>query len=175
MVDASKAASAIELPCGWEPEPVSYFVNWSVYGLKSWEQDEVSICPYTFRPYYNIVYKGKQSTWVEKVTETIGPVDKVFSGCKRFIDFMYKYNKFPDAQTYLLFCYNRYLDKFPVPTLPFCAEQIAYEIIGYYQPVLKLIKHKQMGPEQVLEILNKSCAISNRIKLENQWAIKQIQ
>ena len=167
MVDASKSASSIELPCNWTPSPVTPVVNWTVYGLKEWEPVEgVKICPYTFRPFYNIMYNGKPSTWVEKVTETIGPVDKVFSGSKRFIDFMYKYNRFANKPSFLLFCYNRYSDKFAVPTLPFNADQFAHAIIGYYQPIFQVVKDKQMGSAQVLNILNSSCSIPNRIKLE---------
>lgn len=176
QVDASKSASAIELLCEWKPEPVVPVINWTVYGLTQIEAlDDVTICPYTFRPYYNITYNGKQSTWVEKVIETVGPVDKVFSGCKRFIDFMYKYNRFPDVNSFLLFCYNRYTDKFTTPTLPYCAKLFANEVMGYYQPIFRLIKDKQMEPEQVIEILNKSCAIPNRIKLEQSHIIEQIQ
>ncbi len=176
FVDASKAASAIELPCNWVPASISPVINWTVYGLK--EQDEttdVQICPVTFRPYYNIIYKNKPSTWVEKVTETVGPVDKVFSGCKRFIDFMYKYNRFPNMDSFLLFCYNRYAEKFSVPTLPFTVKQFANEIIGYYQPIFRLIKDKQMTPEQVISILNSSCAITNRIKLEEKYLLENAQ
>lgn len=175
LVDASKSASGIVLPCDWIPEPVLPVINWTVYGLKNYEENfDVQICPGTFRPYYNIMYKNKPSTWVEKVTETVGPVDKVFSGCKRFIDFMYKYNRFPNVDSFLLFCYNRYSEKFSVPTLPFFAKQFANEIIRYYQPVFHMIKDKQMEPEQVISILNTSCAIPNRIKLEQSYIMNQI-
>jgi len=172
LVDASKSASGIELPCNWTPASISPVINWIVYGLNEQNEKLVQICPSTFRPYYNIIYKNKPSTWVEKVTETVGPVDKVFSGCKRFIDFMYKYNRFPNVDSFLLFCFNRYAEKFSVPTLPFVAKQFANEIIGYYQPVFHLIKDKKMEPEQVISILNISCAISNRIKLEEKYLLE---
>lgn len=175
MVDASKSASNIELPFDWIPEQVSPIINWPVYGLKSWEPVDIAICPHTFRPYYNIIYRGKQSIWVEKVKETIGPLDQVLSGNKRFIDFMYKYNKFANTTSFILFCYNRYAEKFTIPTLPYCIEEITNNIIRCYQPIFQLIKEKQLGPEKVLEVLNSSCAIPKRIKLEEKYCLEEIR
>lgn len=171
MVNPQLSASAITLDPNYEPEQVNAIINWSVYGLKIIEVSpaEVQICPYTFRPYYTINYNGKVTTWTEKVTEVIGPIDKIFSGCKRFIDFIYKYKMFPNFPAYLLFCYNRYSTHFETPTLPYTIVQCAKDVLQYYVPIYEIVKNKNMTSSDVIKILQTSCPIEVRKKLEAEY------
>lgn len=171
MVNPQLSASAIQLLSDWKPEPVVPVINWLLYSLNNIQvpTEEVQICPYTFRPYYTINYNGKETTWNEKVTKQIGPIDQVFSGCKRFIDFIYKYEMFPNYSSFILFCYNRYKSQYITPTLPFTMSQIALDVLTYYTPICKIVKDKNMTFEQVIKILKSSCPIQNRIKLEAEY------
>ena len=170
MVDASLSASAIYLQYDWVPEQVVPVINWTLYGLNNYDtSNDVQVCPYTFRPFYTINYIGKETSWIEKVTDMYGPPEKLFSGCKRFIDFYYKYNEFPNYSSFLLFCYNRYATKFQTPTLPYAIVQFVQSIIGYYKPILEIIKSKEMTIEHVISILNSSCSIVNRVQLETKY------
>ena len=179
MVNASKSASDIALPCNWVPDSVTHIVNWSVYDEdKSWEntfESDVKICPITFRPYYNIIYNGVKSTWVDKVTKVIGPLDKVFTGIKYFINFIHKYNKFPNLPSLLLFCKNRCSNKFAVPTLPYHADTMINCIIQIYNPIVELVKERKISSEMIIQVLNNSLSIVNRIKLESQYNNECVQ
>ncbi len=171
MVNPQLSASAIQLSPNWEPEPTTPVINWSLYSLNNIQvpTDEVQICPYTFRPYYTIKYNGIETSWVEKVSKQIGPIDQVFSGCKRFIDFIYKYKMFPNFSSFILFCYNRYKTQYSTPTLPFTMSQIALDVLTYYTPISKIVQDKNIDFDQVIKILQSSCSIENRMKLEAEY------
>ena len=172
LVSPNKSASNIKLSPDWIPEDVSYVVNWFSYGLKPWKHAGVKICPYTFRPYYNVIHNGNITSWEDKVKKTVGPMEEIFSGCKKLIDFFYKYNKFPNLHSFLLFCYNKYENKFEVGTLPYNIKDIILEIFDYYKPIYEIIKEKKMNAEQVSQIFKKSCPIKERIRLEKNYLIE---
>jgi hypothetical protein len=168
MVDASKSGSDISLPCSMKFTPVTPVINW-IYGLKNYNNEPVLICPYTFRPFYNVQYNGSIVTWKDRACELYGPLDKLFSARKKFIDFFYKYNSFPNFESYLLFCYNRYAKNFTVPTVPFDSPHWLIETLQSYSPIARIIKDKKMNEQDVLNVLNSSCSIVNRVQLESKY------
>lgn len=169
LVNPNKSASDIKLSCNWVPITVEPVINWISYGLNPWTHAGVKICPSTFRPYYNIIYEKSVVSWETKVVKTVGPMNNIFSGCKKLIDFFYKYNKFPNLDMFLLFCYNRYEEKFEIGTLPYVIKDIILEIFDYYKPIFEIIKKEKLNADKIKRKFTESCSIRNRIKLEKEY------
>ncbi len=170
MVDASKSASDIVLASSHVFPKVTPVINW-IYGLKTYPNESVPICPYTFRPFYNVQHNGQVVTWMDRAIELYGPINQLFSARKKWIDFYYKYEHFPSFESFMLFCYNRYAKNYPVSTLPFDSPAWAIQTMESYVPIAHLIKLKGMSQQDVLEVLNSSCAIASRVGLEAKYFI----
>lgn len=169
MVHPNKSANDIELGTGWSAKKITHKINWS-YGLKLWDLNEVTICPVTFRPYYTVDFENNKVPWSTKIEKLYFSVDKIFSGCRKYIDYYYKYEEFPNIDSYLLFCYNRYFKcSKSIDTLPFQTRLWYEEFKQEYQPIVQIIKNKNMSSKDVIDVLNNSCSIVNRMKLESDY------
>ena len=98
MVHPNKSASDIELGTGWTCTKAIGKINWS-YGLKLWEYQHFDICPATFRPYYTVNFENKKVSWITKIEQIYFSIDKIFSGCRKYIDYYYKYEDFPNMNS----------------------------------------------------------------------------
>ena len=174
MVHPNKSGQMIELKTTWIPNKINHKINWQ-YGLKTYSSEIYEICPATFRPYYNTKLDNDIVIWTTKVEKTYDiNIKDVFSGCRKYIDYYYKYEEFPNLDSYLVFCYNRYLKSTKgIETLPYQVYQWYYEFKINFEPIIKIIKEKNMTPEKVINVLNSSCKIEDRIKMEDNYKAEQ--
>jgi hypothetical protein len=106
-------------------------------------------------------------TWLKMAEKLSGPINKQCSAHRKFIDYFMKYKEFANFDSFITFCFNRYSKKFDSnATLPYQIEQFYMDIVDSYQPVLQLIKDKNMSPDQVTKVFNDSYSIVSRQKLE---------
>jgi hypothetical protein len=166
LVHPSKSASDIRLETSWTPLKSKSIINW-IYGVQKLGPMVIPICPTTFRPYYMVRDGDKTVTWFEMAEKLNGPVNKQCSASRKFIDYFIKYEEFSNFESFLTFCFNRYSKKFgSTSTLPYQIEQFYADIVESYKPILQLIKEKSMNPAQVIKVLNDSCSIETRQKIE---------
>lgn len=166
MVHPSKSASDIKLETSWSPPNTNPVINW-IYGLKEMEPFYLPICPSTFRPYYMVKDGSNTVTWVEMAEKLNGPLNKQCSTYRKFIDYFMKYEEFANFESFVTFCFNRYSNKFgSSTTLPYQIQQFYLDVVESYRPILQLIKEKSMNSTQIIKVLNDSCSIVSRLKLE---------
>ncbi len=173
MVSPSLSASAIKLETNWEPEPgsCSSQIKWTVYGLNQVNTPDPIICPVTFRPYYMVQYKSNLVPWTELIINECGSLDKIMSVERRFIDFFMKYDKFPNQEEYLLFCYNRYWCKEQTfeTTLPYHVVSWYQRCLQAYKPVLQSIVNRGISSQQVKQILNEYAPVEKRLEAQTKY------
>jgi hypothetical protein len=167
FVNPSKSASNINLETSWVPTKSQHIFNW-IYRDRKPEQLTISICPSTFRPYYMVRDGNQIVKWTELAEKLNGPIHKQISCCGKFIDYFIKYGEFPNFESFLTFCLNRYSNNLgSSATLPYQIKQFYENVLNSYRPIFQLIKEKSMTLDQVYKILNDSCSIVNRLKMES--------
>ncbi len=169
MVSPSKSASDIKLDVNWEPsDKTNGQVNW-IYGLKPFNRTSPTICLKTFRPHYMVNYKNNVVPWTELVIEEYGPLDKIISVERKFIDFFMKYGKFANQEEYLTFCYNRYVVKNNTfnTTLPYLVVDWYQDCLSAYKPVLENIVSRQLTADQVKQIFSEYAPVDKRLAAQS--------
>jgi len=170
MVNPNLSASDIKLSPYQKYNVVKSDVNWELYKLDEYNPSTTTISLKTFRPFY-ITETNKQKTWKETLEDYYASLSKyphiscdtLFSGYKRYIDFYYKYQHFPNKDELLIFCYNRYINK---KTLPYLTKRWVDTIINNYTTVRDYINSNNMSPSDVINIFNKYASTKERIKVE---------
>jgi hypothetical protein len=169
LVSPSKSASDITLETTWTPTSLTDSkINW-LYGLEEIPFEPIKISPVTFRPYYMVNHHNSTVPWNQIVNNLYGTVDnnKIFSAYRKFLDYFNKYEEFPNLESYLLFCFNRYANKCGVnATLPYQVAKFYNDVITSYKPILKIIMENKITPEQIIKILNTYAPVENRVKAE---------
>ena len=129
LLDTQKIAAEISLPYNFQTEPLERGkISWE-YGLKTFEKEDITICPKTFRPLSSS--NGEQ--W-EVRAEKIYKMNsgQLFKGRRYLQDFLVKYKKLPTHDELILFYYNRMVMSGKKPTLPFLTNSWTEQIISEY-------------------------------------------
>jgi len=156
MVDASKSASDIKLDIDWNPEKYEGKINW-FYGLKEEYKNETKLSLITFRPYYKL----NNILWFEKAKKDfeLSDITEIFSGYRKFTDYIIKYNKIPNESEYLLYCYLKYKNSNKEKsTLPYLIKKFYKDINDSYKPI-----YDNYSISTIIENLKKYSSITNRI------------
>jgi hypothetical protein len=167
LVNPSLSASDIALKFDWVPSalPVAK-IEW-VYGLRD-VNSRIKICPETMRPHYSVKDEdGSLTTWNVIATKIFGPVKNQMSCYRKYIDFVQKYDRFPDKWSYLVFCYNRYcVSTSAHTTMPRLVETFWADTKADFDEVLDGVT-----PSEFMKRANASCTIDDRVKIESGTVI----
>ncbi|KAH0788886.1 hypothetical protein GPJ56_007181 [Histomonas meleagridis] len=137
-------------------------INWG-YGLNDFRIPVVNICPKTCRPYYNLPQKS--TTWLEQSEKIFGPIDQQIHIHFLYIQYVLKYNQFPNKDEFLVFVFHQFIPE-KKPTLPKLIGKFVDNVLEGYGNV---VEKYQITPELMVERCNNSIPIVRREKIEKKY------
>ena|SRR5579885_242760 len=119
LVDKSKKLGDIFIPMNLEASPIPNFVT--NYGYPELTEEQINavieISPKTYRP----LYRKQGRKWSELAIERYGRIENTCCNFKYFIDFVFRYNKYPEnIEEFIIYVAERQANREvnPVDTLP---------------------------------------------------------
>jgi hypothetical protein len=153
----------------WSPPEIKPVINWPAYGLKEkFPSDGIRISENTFRPFYSVEDEENRALvpWHTNAKRIYGSGNKLISCYNLFIKYFLKYNKFPNRDAYLIFCYQSLCANKRGMTLPYLIDTWYAEVLADYQPILQLIKDTQMSVAEIRSTLLRSYHYEKRKSIE---------